>query len=153
MKFILGHQSLQQGLRDGWMGFTFTTAWLWDKIQEKDWKSSRCSVEASYSYKARLKNHVVLPSDKYVNFIIETRSQSIDIDEIRHETLMDDTLNLVIKALKDISWSKNSPSLHPFSKISQKLSAWKTNFIFINVHIDGLNKYGWIEETKITTKF
>ena len=88
-----------------------------------------------------------------MNFIIETRSQSIDIDEIRHETLMDDTLNLVIKALKDISWSKNSPSLHPFSKISRKLSAWKTNFIFINVHIDGLNKYGWIEETKITTKF
>ena len=60
-------------------------------------------------------------TDEYVNFIIETRCQSIDIDEIRHETLMDDTLNLVIKALKDISWPKNSLSLHLFSKISQEL--------------------------------
>ena len=52
--------------------------------------------------------------NEYVNFIIETRSQSIDIDEIRHETLMNDTLNLVIKALKDNCWPRNSPSLHPF---------------------------------------
>ena len=34
---------------------------------------------------------------------------------------MDDTLNLVIKALKDNSWPKNSSSLHPFSKILQEL--------------------------------
>ena len=34
----------------------------------------------------------------YENFIIETRSLSKDTDKIRHETLMDDTLNLVIKA-------------------------------------------------------
>ena len=60
-------------------------------------------------------------TDEYVNFIIETRSQSIDIDKIRHVTLMDDTLNLVIKALKDNSWPKNSLSLHPFSKILQEL--------------------------------
>ena len=53
-------------------------------------------------------------TDEYVNFIIETKSQSIDIDEIRHETLIDDTLNLVIKALKDNSWPKSSPSLYLF---------------------------------------
>ena len=56
-----------------------------------------------------------------MNFIIETRSQSIDIDEIRHETLLDDTLNLVINTLEDNSWPKNSPNLHPLSKISQEL--------------------------------
>ena len=39
-------------------------------------------------------------TDKYVNFIIETRSQSINIDKIRHETQMDNTLNLIIKPLK-----------------------------------------------------
>ena len=60
-------------------------------------------------------------TDEYVNFIIETKSQSIDIDEIRHETLIDDTLNLVIKALKDNSWPKSSPSLYLFSKISHEL--------------------------------
>ena len=60
-------------------------------------------------------------TDKYVNFIIETRSQSIDIDKIRHETQMDDTLSLIIKALEDNHWPNNSPSLHPFSKISQEL--------------------------------
>ena len=32
------------------------------------------------------------------------------MDEIRHETLVDDTLNLVMKALKDNSWPKNSTS-------------------------------------------
>ena len=53
-------------------------------------------------------------TDEYVNFIIETKSQSIDIDEIRHETLIDDTLNLVIKALKDNRWPKSSPSLYLF---------------------------------------
>ena len=35
--------------------------------------------------------------------------------------LMNDTLNLVIKALEGNSWPKNSPSLYPFSKISQEL--------------------------------
>ena len=49
-------------------------------------------------------------ADEYKNFIVETRSQLINIDEIRHETLMDDTLNLVMKALKDNSWPKNSMS-------------------------------------------
>ena len=34
-----------------------------------------------------------------------------------------DTLNFEIKALKDNSWPKNSPSLHPFSKILQELQA------------------------------
>ena len=34
-----------------------------------------------------------------MNFIIEAKSQSIDIDEITNETQMDDTLNLVMKAL------------------------------------------------------
>ena len=56
-----------------------------------------------------------------MNFIIEAKSQSIDIDEITNETQMDDTLNPVMKALKDSNWSKNSPSLYPFSKISQEL--------------------------------
>ena len=60
-------------------------------------------------------------TDEYVNFIIVIRSQFIVIDEIRHETQMDNTLNLVIKALKDNNWPKNSPRLHPFSKISQEL--------------------------------
>ena len=55
-----------------------------------------------------------------MNFITEARSQSIDIDEIKYETLMDDTLNLVIKALKDNTWPKNSPTLHPILKISQE---------------------------------
>ena len=72
-------------------------------------------LSLGFLYKARLKNH------EYVIFTTETRSQSIDIDEIRHETLMDDTLNLVIKALKNNSRPKNSPSLHPFSKLSQEL--------------------------------
>ena len=37
---------------------------------------------------------------------------------------MGNTLNLVIKALKDNSWPKNSLRLHPFSKISQELCVW-----------------------------
>ena len=70
-------------------------------------------------------------TDEYVNFIIETRFQSIDINKIRHETLMDDTLNLVIKVLKDNSWPKNSTSLHPFSKISQELCV-ENNILLTN---------------------
>ena len=35
--------------------------------------------------------------------------------------LINDTLNLVIKALEGNSRPKNSPSLHPFSKILQEL--------------------------------
>ena len=65
------------------------------------------------------KSHSV--TNEYVNLIIETRPQSIDIDEIRHETQMDNTLNLVIKALKDNSWPNNSRSLHPFSNILQEI--------------------------------
>ena len=61
--------------------------------------------------------------------MIETRSQSIDIDKIRHETQMDNTLNLVIKALKDNSWPKNSLSLQPFSNISQKLFVQNNNLL------------------------
>ena len=54
--------------------------------------SIRSKIEKSYSV-----------TDEYVTFIIETRSQSIDIDKIRHETKMNNILNLVIKALKDNS--------------------------------------------------
>ena len=60
-------------------------------------------------------------TNKYVNYVIETVSQSIDIEEIRNETLMDNTVNLVIKTLKDNSWPKNSLSLLPFSKLLQEL--------------------------------
>ena len=56
-----------------------------------------------------------------MNYVIETVSQSIDIEEIRNETVMDNTVNLVIKTLKDNSWPKNSLSLHPFSKLLQEL--------------------------------
>ena len=34
---------------------------------------------------------------------------------------MDNTLNLVRKALKDNSWLNNSPRLHPFSKVLQEI--------------------------------
>ena len=61
--------------------------------------------------------------------MIETRSQSIDIDKIRHETQMDNTLNLVIKALKDNSWPKNALSLQLFSNISQKLFVQNNNLL------------------------
>ena len=67
--------------------------------------SMRSEIEKSYSV-----------TNEYVNFITQTRSQSVDIDEIRHETQMEDTLNLVIKTLKENSWPINSPSLHPFQK-------------------------------------
>ena len=67
--------------------------------------SIRNEIEKSYSV-----------TNEYVNFITQRRSESVDIDEIRHETQMEDTLNLVIKTLKDNSWPKNSPSLHPFQK-------------------------------------
>ena len=43
---------------------------------------------------------------------------------------MDATLNLVIKALKDNNWPKNSPSLHPFSKILQELCVQKKQHSF-----------------------
>ena len=54
-------------------------------------------------------------TNECVNFIIGTRSKSRDIEKIRHETQMDNTWNLVIKAFKDNSWQKNSQTLHPFS--------------------------------------
>ena len=58
-----------------------------------------------------------------MNFIIEAKSQSIDIDEITNETQMDDTLNLVMKALDQI--------IHrvyiPFQKF-RKSSVSKTTF-------------------------
>ena len=66
------------------MGLTFATVWIWDKIQKRDWKSSRCSLEDFYT-KQNWKI-TYMWSNEYVNFVIETKFQSIDIDEIRHET-------------------------------------------------------------------
>ena len=90
------------------------------EIKYKKGTENPADALSRFSTQSEIENlHSV--TDKYVNFIIETRSQSIDIDEIRHATLMDDTLNLVINTLEDNSWPKNSPSLHPLLKISQEL--------------------------------
>ena len=99
-KALLVYQSLLQGSKDGFYIYNhLLDALLSHSIQSEIGKSRSFT-------------------DEYVNFIIETRSQSIDIGKIRHETQMDDTLYLVIKAVKDNNWPKNSPTLHPFSKIS-----------------------------------
>ena len=68
-------------------------------------------LSQGFLYEAKLSCGV---TKEYVNFIIETRSQSIVTDKIQPETQMGDTLNLVIKALKSNSCPKNSSSLHPF---------------------------------------
>ena len=77
-------------------------------------------LSRGFLYKAKIEKSRSV-TNKYVNYVIETVSQSIDIEEIRNETLMDNTVNLVIKTLKDNSWPKNSLSLHPFSKLLQEL--------------------------------
>ena len=77
-------------------------------------------LSRGFLYKAKIEKSRSV-TNKYVNYVIETVSQSIDIEEIRNETVMDNTVNLVIKTLKDNSWPKNSLSLHPFSKLLQEL--------------------------------
>ena len=99
-KALLVYQSLLQGSKDGFYIYNR----LLDALLSHSMQSE---IGKSRSF-----------TDEYVNFIIERRSQSIDIGKIRHETQMDDTLYLVIKAVKDNNWPKNSPTLHPFSKIS-----------------------------------
>ena len=63
-----------------------------------------------------------------------TRCQSIDIDEIRNKTEINDTLNFVIKALRHDSWPKNSPSFYPFSKVSQEFCV-QNNILLKSVKI------------------
>ena len=82
---------------------------------------SRLSIQSEIE-----KSHCV--TNEYVNFITHTRSQSVDIDEIRHETRMEDILNLVIKTLQDNSWPKNSLSLHPFQKFHKNSVCTKIFF-------------------------
>ena len=77
-------------------------------------------LSRGFLYKAKIEKSRSV-TNKYVNYVIETVSQSLDIEEIRNETLMDNSVNLVIKTLKDNSWPKNSLSLHPFSKLLQEL--------------------------------
>ena len=72
---------------------------------------SRLSIQSKIEKSRRV-------TDEFVNFVIKTRLQFIDI---RHEPKMDDIINLVTKALKGNSWPKNSLSLQPFSKIWQAL--------------------------------